>query len=235
MGGEDTRPIGSIQIQTQTLHAPLESFENMRQAAESQGQQQHDITTGALGSAGLLCLERSMPSEVLRGLGHLANVTTPFKVEVLRAGGGLGVNDDDKEGWLDTLTEESGLGRSQDVCSSGQADEALFLENSSRGRNRRMPQQVGSLASMPQRQQLAAEVREAVRWLKADVKRVASLFTREASALSAASATAAATSLCGAVGKRRDDVTVKLELLNKGKCPRFHLDKVIVFARKRPV
>eukprot|EP00752_Nemacystus_decipiens_P016173 g14466.t1 len=247
VGGEDRRPESSIQILTQTLHAPLESFENMRQAAETLEQEQdHDVATavvaGAANAAGLLCLERSLPAEVLHGLEHLTNVTAPFKAEVFRAGVGLGVNNANNEDELDSLTADFGKIRSrsastlngaaldlrlcdQEFSPPDQAEEAQFLENSRQRRNWRTAERVDSFALMPQRQ-LADEAPEAVRWLTADIKRVASLFAREASALSVAGISSLGDGKVGAVEGGRAGVTVKLELLNKGKCPRFHLDKV---------
>eukprot|EP00903_Cladosiphon_okamuranus_P008883 g8505.t1 len=242
--GEDKRPENPIQIQTQTVQAQLDSFENTRQTADNleEDEEEHDVTaTRAADSAGLLCLERAVPAEVLRGLEHLANITAPFKVEVVRAGGEMGVDNDGKEGWLDTLTanisklgisssssltcEESDLGWKQEYLSSDQVEEEQFLEKSWKGRNRRKPKRKDSMASPPQRQ-LAAESHAAVRWLKADIKRLGSLFAREASVLSAAAISSFGDGYRRAVGDCRDTLTVKLELLNKGKCPRFHLDKV---------
>lgn len=260
VGGGDRRPESPIQIQTQTLHAPLEIFENMRQAAKipDDEQQDHDVTTTeAADAAGLLCLERPIPVEVLRGLGHLANAKAPFKVEVLRAGGGSGFNNDNKEGWVDALTanisklcscrsstlagEELDPGRrNQEFFPPDQPEEAQFWENSGKGRNRRTAEVVDSFATAggldsfasPQQRQFAAEAQDAVRWLKADIKRVASLFAREASALPAAATSSFDNGGRGAIWGRRDDMMVKLELMKKGKCPRFHLDKVFSFTRK---
>ncbi len=68
---------------------------------------------------------------------------------------------------------------------------------------------------------LAEEAQEVVRWLTKDIERVASLFARQASVFSAAAVSSS-------------ELTVKLELLNKGKCPRFHLDKVYNQERRAP-
>lgn len=61
------------------------------------------------------------------------------------------------------------------------------------------------------------------RWLQTDVKRVANVFTQEMLELT--------DDICAGLGNAAEqqdvaDITVKLELLSKGKCPRFHLDKV---------
>lgn len=177
-------------------------------------------------------------------LESLANVTDPFKVEVFRAGGGPGVNNDNRGGWLDTLTSniyklcrsrstltgfvESDLGRNQERFFFGRNEAAQFPKKSGKGRNQRTPKQgTVSFASTPRRQ-LAVDVDAAVLWLVADIERVASLFAREASVLSAAAVSSSGDAALDAVGAAgRGDVTVKLELLNKGKCPRFHLDKVV--------
>lgn len=69
----------------------------------------------------------------------------------------------------------------------------------------------------------ADRLENAWRWLQADVKRVAGVFAQQVLELT--------DDICAglpntAVQQDAVDVTVKLELLRKGKCPRFHLDKV---------
>lgn len=210
----------------------------MQQVAVNQEPHRHDYetdeTADAAGLAGLLCLDRSVPAEVLHGLEHLANITAPFKVEVLRAVGGPGASNSKNDGWLDTLT----AGINEESFSSNQAQETQLPESSGKGRNRRRSEQADPLASnqdlgsIPQQQHLSVETHEAVRWLKADIKRVASLFAREAFILSTVAMPSSEGGTLGSTAvKRLDEVTVKLELLKKGKCPRFHLDKVVCHTR----
>ncbi|CAM9171815.1 unnamed protein product, partial [Pylaiella littoralis] len=257
----------SIQIETQTLYAPLESFEKTQANHRThQQQQQRGVAAEETGpAAGLWCLERPIPEEVLRGLGRFVDDTAPFMVEALRAGGSRGIdnNHDYDEGWLDTLTAgintlggsyasantggEFGLDRQHYLPPNDGSEERRRLGNSGRRSNvsrTSTQQQKGSVASdqnldLMQHQQLEIEPQESVRWLKADIKRVANLFAREVSVILAAAVSSSGQGTVGAAGKEQvmeeeeeeeeedcaADVTVKLELLKKGKCPRFHLDK----------
>lgn len=180
-GEENARHQKSVLVQTKSLHAPLQSFENAEQGVEGGATQQ------AAGLAGLLCLERPLPAEVLRGLEYLATESSPFKVEVLRVGDRPRAVSTNEGGWVDALT-------SNFEPRVGESEHDHRLDSA-------------------QQMRLAVETQEAVRWLTTDIERVASLFARQASIVSGAAVSSS-------------ELTVKLELLNKGKCPRFHLDKV---------
>lgn len=192
----------------------MESFEEPQPEADGplHRHQQNGVTEEVASLAGLLCLERSIPNEILDGLEQLAGVAVPFKVEVLRAGGGRqpggdtrwysgGDAEDEDDGWLETLVDPLGNGSSS---SSAPVDED------------------------------GDGVQEALRWLKEDVRRVADVFSREVSSVMAAEAAFASGEIVVGTSAtklmRQDetpsDITVKLELLKRGKCPRFHLDKV---------
>lgn len=69
----------------------------------------------------------------------------------------------------------------------------------------------------------ADRLENAWRWLQEDVKRVTNVFAQEVLELTDDICTG-----LPVMAEQQDvvDVTVKLELLSKGKCPRFHLDKV---------
>lgn len=180
---------------------------------------------------GLLCLERAIPEEVLRGLRLLAGAAAPFKAETLHSWA-------EGEDWLNTLTDPLFFGATSDIppCSkslsqnnNGLQEEELEGEDAGGGRRADLRRK---RLSSPNNEVGGGELLvvqdsensvEALRWLKADVKRIARIFAREVSS----------DARCGGwfkAGKEegeRMDVTVKLELLKKGKCPRFHLDKVI--------
>lgn len=74
---------------------------------------------------------------------------------------------------------------------------------------------------------------EAWRWLKQDIELAVVLFAEEASRHLTSDASITLVGLRAAGGgdgvpdAAGVDVTVKLELLEEGKCPRFHLDKVM--------
>ncbi|CAM9695481.1 unnamed protein product [Scytosiphon promiscuus] len=261
----------SIQVATQTLRAPFDSFEApqpdasgplYQESKQQQQQQRKSVTEEAARLAGLLCLERSIPGDVLSGLEHLAGDAAPFKVEVLRAGGGRrsggdtrwyssddADGDDVDDGWLETLVNP--LGSSSSSSSSSAPLDAAGQQRSNvsarKGRSQEMtptaspthpPAADARLDVQPadlRRQQLGVDgAQEAVRWLKEDVRRVANVFAREVLAVMAAEAASAPGEIVEGLGaeqlvKEDDspaDVTVKLELLKRGKCPRFHLDKV---------
>ena len=191
---------------------------------------------------GLLCLERAMPDELMRGLGLLADVTAPFKAEALHCSGEEGGGK-----WLDVLTDPFLIAVS----------DILSLKTSSSQKNglREEEQEgddfVGWRRADLRRERLSSphdglelevdETREsengmeALRWLKADIKRIARIFAREVS--SDARCKGVTAGRWEGEGEREEeeeeeemiDITVKLELLRKGKCPRFHLDKVIKF------
>ncbi|CAM9824287.1 unnamed protein product [Ectocarpus sp. 12 AP-2014] len=228
----------AVQVTTQTLHTPLERFENTQFAEHPRGGVAAEGAGAARLAAGLLCLEREIPDQILRGLEELADNAAPFKVEVLRPGSRRGDSDDagnEGEGWLDKIA--ASIGNSISSSNAGGRDnegEERQSENLARRRVQGETLQDYESPLNPYvpslQQQLDVEAQAAVRWLKADVKRVARIFAREISVLSDEPG---GTSLLGAAREplaRKDektvDVTVKLELLKKGKCPRFHLDKV---------
>lgn len=196
-------------------------------------------------AAGLLCLERQIPDQVLRGLEELADNATPFKVEVLRPGRRQGDSDGaakEGEGWLDKLA--AGIGSSS---SSSNADGRDNAGEERRSENLARRVQGATLQhgenllhpKLPRlQQQLDVEAQAAVSWLKADIKRVARIFAREISVLSDEPGETAVLDSATEPLARKDesavDMTVKLELLKRGKCPRFHLDKVKKRARFAP-
>lgn len=197
-------------MHTQTLHAPFEHFESPEGAQHPA--EQTPVEFGE--EHGLLCLERTVPDEVMRGLEFLADTLGPFKAEVVRPQRG--------DDWLEALITDPLLAgvrwsESEEFDPTAHDDLEERLENSGRGSAEKL--------KLPPPSPPRFEAREAAaRWLKADVKRVASVFAREV---------AYAWSLrpggvpAGVGDEESVDLTVKLELLRKGKCPRFHLDKVM--------
>ncbi|CAM9600282.1 unnamed protein product [Ectocarpus fasciculatus] len=228
----------SVQVTTQTLRTPLESFEKTQLAEHRRGGEAAQEAGAARLAAGLLCLERPIPDQILRGLEELADNATPFKVEVLRPGGrqgGFDDTDNEGEGWLDKLA--ASIGNSSSSSNARRKDdegEERRSENVSRRRIQEEILQDGDSQLHPKlpnlQQQLDVEAQAAVRWLKADIKRVARIFAREISVLTdeICEETALFSSAMEPLARDEStiDVAVKLELLKRGKCPRFHLDKV---------
>ncbi|CBJ48457.1 conserved unknown protein [Ectocarpus siliculosus] len=217
---------------------PLESFENTQFAEHPRsGVAAEGAGAGRL-AAGLLCLERQIPDQILRGLEELADNATPFKVEVLRPGSRRGDSDDadnEGDGWLDNLV--ASIGNSSSSSNAGGRDNAGEEPRSENLARRRIQGEILQDDASPLhpklpnlQQQLDVKAQAAARWLKADIKRVARIFAREISVLSdepgETSLLGIATEPLARKDKRTVDVTVKLELLTRGKCPRFHLDKV---------
>lgn len=195
-------------IETQTLHVPFGSFSQMENNAK--------VPTGETviefeEEHGLLCLERTVPDEVFRGLEDLVDQSAPFKVEVIRS--------QSNEDWLDTLATEPFL-RNMVLTSSQHGDRNEQAHSASR--------LTGNLRNRAFLEPDVVEARETIRWLKVDVKRVTDVFDREISRLLALCPGAA---FVGEGEEGSVDITVKLELLKKGKCPRFHLDKVCIGPR----
>lgn len=215
---------------TQTLHAPFESFEALGSnaavsaARTERGRAATEVVHFGT-EHGLLCLERAMPDELLHSLGVLADAAVPFKAEALLSQGG------GQEECLDTLTDpfiidaSNNLPRSFSTKNYPQEEQGDDVEGRRKNprRNRLLSpnDQNGSM-------QDSEESVEALRWLKADVKRIARVFAREISSDPGSGGVTAGRECEEGGGGRGGiiDVTVKLELLRKGKCPRFHLDKV---------
>lgn len=191
-------------IETKTVHAPLAGCFNVPLTGTGDG-----ATTEFGEEHGLLCLERVIPDEVARGLWKLADTAVPFKAEVLRGRS--------SDGWLDGLVTEPFRAATGTTIVS-----AL----SSREHDRReKPRDDGAGLLRAQQSPPLEPALEAVRWLKGDVERIASLFSREVSAVEAPWPGWPRV-VAAKRGVGETDVTVKIELLRKGKCPRFHLDRV---------
>ena len=197
------------------MHAPFESFEALGSAARTEGK----AAAVHFGTEdGLLCLERKIPAELLRGLDVLADAAAPFKAEAVLSRGG-------EEERLDTLTDPFVAASNNIPCSS-----LTVLEEHGgdfEGRRRAYPRWKRLSPNDQISRMQGAESIEALRWLKADVKRIAGVFAREVSSDPGCEGITAGKEEEWEEGGGGIDVTVKLELLSKGKCPRFHLDKVI--------
>ncbi|CAB1098843.1 unnamed protein product [Ectocarpus sp. CCAP 1310/34] len=228
----------AVQVTTRTVHTPLESFENRQFAEHPRNGVAAEEAGVARLAAGLLCLERQIPDQIMRGLEEFADNAAPFKVEVLRPGSRRGDSDDadnEGEGWLDKIA--ASIGNSSSSSNAGGRDNEGEERRSENLARRRVQGETLQDYESPLnlnlpslQQQLDVEAQAAVRWLKADIKRVARIFAREISVLSdepgETSLLGVATEPSAGKDERTFDVTVKLELLKRGKCPRFHLDKV---------
>ena len=216
---------------TQTLHAPFESFEALgRSTALSAAQTARGRAAAAAvvhfgAEHGLLCLERAMPDELLRGLGVLADAAAPFKAEALVSRGG------GEEDYLDALTDPFVVAASDNVPRPFSTKNDPQEEQGDDVEDRRRKPRWKRLSSPSDQNgvmQNSEKRIEALRWLKADVKRIARVFAQEISSDPGSGGVTAGKE--GGEGGGGEggviDVTVKLELLRKGKCPRFHLDKV---------
>lgn len=183
---------------TNALSVPLEVFE--RKIAAREGER---VATEKE-EYGLLCLKRPIPNEILRGLGSLAGSAAPFKTQALR-------RTDSDEDWLGTLTAPL-----LQTCTSARAG------NNQQKRHAQGPLiMAGTPLESDGPKAGADRLEDSWRWLQTDVKRVANVFAEEVLGLTDELR-------AGLTAERQEgvDVTVKLELLGKGKCPRFHLDKV---------
>lgn len=200
-------------VETSTSHAPLLHVDDHEQDQWRLAEPWEEH--------GLLCLERTIPEEILRGLENLSYSSEPFKLEAVRG---------DELAWAESLTSaltslsEHKRGAADRHHADNKAlPESLRDSEPSLGSTGN-PQSAGG-ASCGGRDAL-----EAARWLAGDVKRVAGLFAKEASRLSPDAS--------GEPSPRGPDtgvdVTVKLELLERGKCPRLHLDKVSRRTREPP-
>lgn len=213
---------------TQTLHAPFESFARTERGTAAAAAATAAPAVVHFGTEhGLLCLERAMPDELLRGLGALADAAAPFKAEALLSSRGGG-----EEEWLDTLTDPFIAAGNNVPCSfspkNGLQEEQGGGDVEGRRANPRR-ERLPSPNDQSNGGMQDSESIEALRWLKTDVKRIARVFAREVSSDPGCERVTAGREEGEEGGEVEGgiiDVTVKLELLKKGKCPRFHLDKV---------
>ena len=195
---DDSKPNESRFIQTKSLRAPRGT------TVAPEGCAHLGVPFEFTQDQGLLCLERTIPDEISQSLGRLVEEVAPFKVEVFR--GSLGANGR----WLDTLIQPFLAG-----SSSGS-----FVGEPSRQHSRTRVKRNGPSPDLYS--ELADDIDVAVRWLTADIDSVARLFAREV----ANSSTPWPGLTVAAKEGGEIDLTVKLELLKKGKCPRYHLDRV---------
>lgn len=207
-----SKPLESNRIiQTKTLQAPLASFAAPKVRSAPSRTEPPVIFRE---DDGLLCLERVIPNEISRRLERLAKAFNPFKVEAYR--GGLL---DTTEHWLDTLIEPFLAGSISSSCFRDPSQHQRVTSSD------RVPQAEKNVLSVAlNSEELAEPIEDAVIWLRDDISNVAKLFAQEVAGWSASWPRFDMT----VKGKEGGEVglTVKLELLRKGKCPRYHLDKV---------
>lgn len=240
--------------ESQTLHAPIQRFETPKLSSGPRSPDIESDATCEFGKEyGLLCLEREVPEDVSSALEQVADSADPFKVEVLRSHtqddeswldtlvsepfSAAAVDPEIRPLRMLSQTEKSQQRQVKDNA-VGEVSEATHTARRKTILPDRDSVEAPTAAHQQhqQRQQVSSVTDKAVRWLKMDVKRVANIFVQEITSLNqgvhAVGATVAAApafpaaARAGGDGGDAVDVTVKLELLKKGKCPRFHLDKV---------
>ncbi|CAM9811166.1 unnamed protein product [Sphacelaria rigidula] len=244
-------------VETSTLQVPLNSYLSSREEIHQGGNDESSSRQPSFWREhGLLCLERTIPADVSRGLHLLVKGSSPFKsIQVVaprggegRGGGGGDGSSNNVEHWTETLTaplipamavlnipsfESSGeLQQPAQMNNGSQTDMgAMFL--SSTGELRGMTED--DMVEIVSLQAQKSRGVEAWHWLKEDVEQAANLFADEVLRQATAQEHAPSVfsswllprdAIDGNAGGEAGHVSVKLELLERGKCPRFHLDKV---------
>lgn len=263
----------TVVVETRTLRVPRGSYLSLN---EEDSKEDDSSWQGCWKEDGLLCLEHAILEHVSRGLGMLAEASSPFKTQVVRLGGRERTEEDGIVAWVETLTaplvpsialsDQLSIQMPQELELAAQLSTAVDSVKRQRStgpyqQTSSYPQQLqqgvrsdgtdGVVSSTGEVAMVDEDVMEMVRsqarkargveawyWLKQDIQHAATLFAeevfRQTTPQEAPGISGGGWWPFGVVNGIADeaaapapvDLTVKLELLEKGKCPRFHLDKV---------
>lgn len=199
-------------VETSTLHTQLKEMDD--------GSNVHWDNPGSWDDHGLLRLERTIPEEILNGLNVLAYSIKPFKAVALRG---------TEVGWANELTRllKIPMKFPQDHINEPAVPTAVMSAIAQEPHHRYKVSNSWKTTEYSQEYNVRStlvhwQASEAARWISADIERMTAMFGDEINRLFSADVRYSA---CGDKGMRID-ITTKLELLQRGKCPRFHLDKV---------
>lgn len=253
----------TVVVETKTLRVPLSTCLSPNEKGSEEDDTSRQICWE---EHGLICLERVIPENVLRGLEILAEASSPFKTKVVRLGGRERAEEGGIVACVETLiaplVPSIALSDQPSFQVPDELESVAQLCNTLDSVERQLPtsphqQDVqsygtdGIVSSTTEVAMSDKDVAEIVRlqarkacgveawcWLKEDIKVAATLFAeegfRQATPQGASSVEGGAWFPFSVINGIADeaatpetvDVTVKLELLEKGKCPRLHLDKV---------